>query len=423
MGTENRLSGRPPRATLAALGLAVLGLHAVLLDSAARWSAPGDELAQPLRFQTSMLAMASPASPTTPPAGPQRTSPAAQPAPATPGGAPASGAELAAVAVSPGIDEVSTEAARPPADSASAPASPAAPAPDPAAPATSVQGQPPLADTHSVSASAASTTAASAASAASAPSPATAATTARPASVAPESPLPVTAAASPTTASTAPPPSPTRITATAPPASVRLKYRVEANRFPFSLSSELSWQQDGQNYQARLEFSALGQSRVQTSRGLITPGGLAPLRFSDKYRTEVAAHFNREQGKVTFSANTPDIALLPGAQDRLSVLIQLAALLAGERAAYTVGSSIAIQTIGPRDADTWLFSVEADEVLQLPGGEQATLKLLRKPRAQFDQRVELWLAPALGYLPVRVRITEANGDALDQKWLASETLR
>ena len=204
---------------------------------------------------------------------------------------------------------------------------------------------------------------------------------------------------------------------------MRLKYRVDANRFPFSLSSELTWQQDGQNYQARLEFSALGQSRVQTSRGLITPGGLAPLRFSDKYRTEVAAHFNREQGKVTFSANTPDIALLPGAQDRLSVLIQLAALLAGERAAYPVGSSIAIQTIGPRDADTWLFSVEADEVLQLPGGEQATLKLLRKPRKEFDQRVELWLAPGLGYLPVRVRITEANGDALDQKWLASEALR
>jgi hypothetical protein len=45
---------------------------------------------------------------------------------------------------------------------------------------------------------------------------------------------------------------------------------------------------------------------------------------------------------------------------------------------------------------------------------------VRNPRREFDQRVELWLAPALGYLPARIRITEANGDYIDQKWLSSE---
>lgn len=202
------------------------------------------------------------------------------------------------------------------------------------------------------------------------------------------------------------------------PGSVRLKYQVTSSKFPFSLNSELLWQQDGQSYGARLEFSAFGLSRVQTSRGQITQQGLAPLRFSDKYRSEVAAHFVREQGKVSFSANTPDAPLLAGAQDRLSILLQLAGLIAGAPDQYPSATTIAIQTIGPRDADTWLFTVGSAETLTLPGGQQVALKLLRNPRQPYDQQVELWLAPALGYLPVRLRITDANGDYVDQQWLA-----
>ena len=204
------------------------------------------------------------------------------------------------------------------------------------------------------------------------------------------------------------------------PGSVRFKYEVQTNKFPFSANAELRWQQDGESYDARLEISAFGQARVQTSRGQITPAGLAPIRFSDKFRSEVAAHFNREQGKVTFSANTPDVPLLTGAQDRLSVLVQLAAMIAGDPAHFPPATTLAIQTIGPRDADTWLFTVGEEEKLTLPGGELATLKLVRNPRQQFDQKVELWLAPALGYLPARIRITEPNGDFVDQQWLSTD---
>ena len=203
------------------------------------------------------------------------------------------------------------------------------------------------------------------------------------------------------------------------PPPMRLSYTVQADRFPFSLNSELRWSHDGKNFEARLEFSAFGQSRLQTSRGGIAPEGLEPLRFSDKFRSEVAAHFDRQKGKVTFSANTPDAALLAGAQDRLSILVQLAAIVASHPEAYPEATTIAIQTIGPREADTWLFTVGQMEILTLPGGEQTALKLVRNPRKEFDQRVELWLAPAMWYLPVRIRITEANGAYVDQKWRAS----
>lgn len=212
-----------------------------------------------------------------------------------------------------------------------------------------------------------------------------------------------------------------KFTADALPGSIKLQYKVEANKFPYSASAELLWQQDGQTYLAQLEISGFGLKRSQTSRGDLTKQGLAPLRFSDKFRSEVAAHFEREKGKISFSANTPDVLLQADAQDRLSIFIQLAAIIAGHPQQFTPGTSISMQTVGPRDADTWMFVVDSSETLSLPGGMQASLKLTRKPRQAYDQKVELWLAPSLGYLPARIRVTEANGDYIDQQWLSTQT--
>jgi hypothetical protein len=227
-------------------------------------------------------------------------------------------------------------------------------------------------------------------------------------------PAPVAAASEP--ASSAPP-------ATAVPGSTRLKYDIAGvvRQLNYSARGELLWRHDGASYEARLEVGAfLLGSRVQTSRGQITPEGLAPKRFSDKVRSEVAAHFERDKGKIIFSANTPEVALQPGAQDHLSVFMQLASLLAGAPARYPAGSAIELQAVGPRDAALWRFTVDGPETLQLPGGEQATLKLTRASGQSYDLKVELWLAPALGMLPARIRLTQDNGDFIDQQWRASE---
>ncbi len=206
------------------------------------------------------------------------------------------------------------------------------------------------------------------------------------------------------------------------PGSIRLLYQVDANKFPYRLSSELTWQQDSQQYHASLSVNAFGQSRIQSSRGQIGRTGLMPLRFSDKFRSEVAAHFNYDTARVTFSANTPDVVLQVGAQDRLSVLIQLAALVASHPLQFEPGRQISIQTVGPRDADSWLFSFGAAENLVLPGGNRQGIKVVRLPRQQYDQKLEVWLAPTLSYLPARIRITEPNGDFIDQLYKGSETV-
>ena len=207
-------------------------------------------------------------------------------------------------------------------------------------------------------------------------------------------------------------------TAARPPASARLSYAVQgqARQLNYHAWAELLWQQDGQRYDARLEVGAfLLGSRVQTSSGQIGSDGLLPQRFGDKTRSELAAHFQRDKGVISFSANTPEVPLLRGAQDRLSVVLQLSALLAADPQRYPPGTMLSFQTVSQREAEVWQFEVERPELLELPYGSLHTVKLSRKPRREFDQLIELWFAPELGYLPVRLRITNANGDRVDQQ--------
>ena len=206
------------------------------------------------------------------------------------------------------------------------------------------------------------------------------------------------------------------------PAPIKLAFDVagQAKKFDYQARAELVWQHDGTRYEARQEVSAfLVGSRTQRSTGLVTAQGLQPERFGDRNRSERSAHFDYTRGRVTFSANTPEAVIGPGAQDRLSVFIQLAGLLAATPERFVPGTQLTLATVSATSADRWTFTVEAPETLNLPAGALPTLKLQRLPRRDYDQKAELWLAPSMGYLPVRIKITQANGDFADLRLRAS----
>jgi hypothetical protein len=216
------------------------------------------------------------------------------------------------------------------------------------------------------------------------------------------------------------PPGPrqTLVSAIKLPESARLDYKVTggAKGLIYHANAELNWHNTGSDYEASMTVRALFiGSRSMASKGQIVGEGLAPGRFADKYKNEVAAHFEPDKGQVSFSANTPTVPWVKGMQDRVSVFFQLAGMLAGNPEGFPVGSTISMVTVGPRDADGWTFLVESGEKLQLPFGELNTIKLSRQPRKEFDQKVEIWYAPSLGYLPVRSKITQSNGDFVDQQ--------
>ena len=72
--------------------------------------------------------------------------------------------------------------------------------------------------------------------------------------------------------------------------------------------------------------------------------------------------------------------------------------------------------LGARDASAWTFQVLGDETLQLAGQPpMPCVKLERQPDEPYGQRIELWLARERHFLPVRLRITQGNGDVADQR--------
>ena len=362
----------PVRALLV-LTAAVLAAHVVVLQNAAP-GVGGDRLLATRAFTTRTLVINAPATARdSPPAPPPRPRPR-QLASASPTTGPA-----------PAVAPSDTLAPAPPVAAA-------APEPEPVASTTAMVPEPAASSAQAPAAipSAASTDAAAGAAAAGA---------AAQARMAKDAELPVRAYAV--------------------PGSVRLKFNATARRsnLDYQARGELLWLQDGGSYSARLEAGDfIVGSRVDTSAGRLTADGLAPTRHSVKTKSELAAHFDRDKGRIVFSANTPDAVLLPGAQDRLSIFMQLAAMVAGEPARYPAGATIALQTVNQRSAEPWVFGVEEPETLHLPGGELASLKLVRLPRKEFDQKIELWLAPALSYLPARIRVTEPNGNFLDLQW-------
>lgn len=211
------------------------------------------------------------------------------------------------------------------------------------------------------------------------------------------------------------------------PGSVKLDFDATGQQGMQPMSGvfgELTWLQDGDRYNARLSLKVLFRTiRAQTSEGRIGPQGIAPERFSDRRRSEVATHFVRDTGEILFSSANTRVPLQPGAQDRLSILMQLTALVGGDPGRYTAGRTISLQVAGTRDADVWTFRVEGDERVATPSGEHVARRLVRMPRRDYDQKIEVWLAADLGWLPVRIRQTEANGDFADLQLRSADKAR
>jgi hypothetical protein len=203
-----------------------------------------------------------------------------------------------------------------------------------------------------------------------------------------------------------------------PPGSAALVYEVSGTvkGLAYQAQATLDWTREADRYEARLavRLPLLG-SRVQTSAGRVDATGLVPERFGDKARSEKAAHFDHAQQRIRFSANTPDAELQPGAQDRLSLFLQLAARLNAAPQPVQAGQLIELQVAGTSDAQPWRFRVGDEETLTLPAGDLRVRQLVREPREPRDSRVELWLAPELAHLPVRIRIEQHTGDQIDQR--------
>lgn len=215
-------------------------------------------------------------------------------------------------------------------------------------------------------------------------------------------------------------PAPGEASAQLPPAQlppdIELRYAVtgQAKGFNYHARSSMSLRHDNRRYEASASVSAflLGR-REQRSEGRIDAQGMHPEVFVDQSRRERRAVLDAAGQRIRFHHGV-EAPLQAGTQDRLSVALQLSALFLARPDAYPAGSAIRLPVTDVTDVELWDFVVEGPDTLDLDSGGLPTIRLARQPRRERDRKVEIWLAPAMSYLPARIRISEANGDYVDQ---------
>ena len=130
----------------------------------------------------------------------------------------------------------------------------------------------------------------------------------------------------------------------------------------------------------------------------------------------------RDRQRIVFSSNSKPAPLEAGAQDQVSLYVQLAAAMAGEPERFVPGTRLQVQTATVRDAVPWSLVQQGVETLTLDGQPVQASKWVCQPRNQFEARVEFWVVASQAWLPVRIRITQASGSYIDLLWRGTEPL-
>ena len=238
-------------------------------------------------------------------------------------------------------------------------------------------------------------------------------------------PAPVAASPPPPAPAPAAPPLPPPPSAIAPQ-SVRLAYKVVAvdrkNASPLTYYGigSIDWSNDGARYRVDMLASIdllLFKLDVLSSHseGAIDAQGLQPDRYTEKPRKRptLATNFNRDSRQsISFSASTASFGLVPGAQDRLSVIFQIGSLLQANPA-LAAGGHLDIPVAGVRDLDTWVFDAQGIEAADTGDGPRPTVHLRRVPKpGSNDRSIDVWVTQAEG-VPARVLYTEPDGSTVD----------
>jgi len=203
--------------------------------------------------------------------------------------------------------------------------------------------------------------------------------------------------------------------------SADLVYSIKAKQKGMALSGESvsTWRAGDGTYSLLAETKAalFGKILEQRSDGTVDDYGLAPARFVEKrFRKEAAtADFKRDSKTIVFSEGDKSYPLKGGEQDRNSAVWQLTAVARAAPEKFVPGSEWAFFVAGRHDAEPWIFKVIKEETVGTGQGLVTALHLTKAPPTdKKGQQVDLWLAPALDWYPVKVTFADEDGDYVEQ---------
>ncbi|MCA1978845.1 MAG: DUF3108 domain-containing protein [Thiobacillus sp.] len=179
--------------------------------------------------------------------------------------------------------------------------------------------------------------------------------------------------------------------------------------------------QQGTQYTLTSEMRASGPLKLLwpgnirlASSGAVTPQGLRPAQFeharSDAPNKLATAQLDWTQRSIVYrykgeTRRVPD--LKPGAQDQLSQIYQFMFV-------PRLPTEYALQVVSGRDLHEYRYARQDGGTIATPLGALATVLYQRVGQQPDEKQVAVWVAPARGNLPVRIRVIE-DGVTLEQR--------
>jgi len=210
------------------------------------------------------------------------------------------------------------------------------------------------------------------------------------------------------------------------PQATKVSYKLEGYfRGPVSGQASVEWVRQDSRYQVHIDasigpsFAPLGSWRL-TSEGEIQPQGLRPKLYENINRLLIKTSAPRliklDEDEVTH----PDGKRYPrpaDVQDPASFMIQLAYQFTLRPDLLKPGGSFELNVITLRKLEQLTFDVVGNDVVRTPIGDVPTVHV--RPRKTITDGgalpADVWFAPGLQYLPVRIYIKMSDDVYMDMQ--------
>ena len=158
-----------------------------------------------------------------------------------------------------------------------------------------------------------------------------------------------------------------------------------------------------EEWKGRGVYALLGRAK-RVSKGVIAPDGPRPHEYTDERsgRDTQRVWFDWKAGTITrrYKGDPRTEPVPADTQDRLSFLLALAHVSRN-------GHAVSFHVADGRGMSHHAYKPNGRERLGTPAGEFETVRLIRENGS--GDVAEFWFAASLGYLPIRIVVTEKDG--------------
>lgn len=231
-------------------------------------------------------------------------------------------------------------------------------------------------------------------------------------------PVAVAEASPPAPAASAPQPAASAATSFAGPwpPDTRVSYALSGwYRGELTGNARVQWQRDDDRYQVRIDLDLGIFSYNFLSQGEVGSDALLPRAYQESTSTGRVRSVKAAPGSITLQDGRV-VPAPPGVQDTASQFVELSHRFSTGRDKLEVGGTASLWLARPGGVDAWVYDIVGRENIRLPGhGEVEAFHLkprpLDNPRGNFT--AEMWYAPTLQFMPVRIRINQGSDSWVD----------